>query len=98
MHAGGEGLLQRVARVVRRDVHEDRVGQGVPGGEIERLARPALRPPGALASGVPDALAAASAARRGADSPRASNTKPLPSTAATTFTARGSPLSLPVHA
>src|SRR2546426_5037308 len=27
-HAGGEGLLQRVARVVRRDVYEDRVGQG----------------------------------------------------------------------
>ena len=59
---------------------------------------PALWPPGALASGVPDALAAASAARRGADSPRASNTKPLRSTAATTFTARGSRLSFAIIA
>src|SRR5207247_337485 len=59
---------------------------------------PALRPPGALASGVPDALAAASAASRGADSPRASNTKPLRSTAATTVTARGSRFSFAISA
>ena len=48
VHAGGEGLLQGVARVVRRDVHEDRVGQGVPGGEIERLARAGLAAPRGL--------------------------------------------------